>query len=89
MKGHDMKAAKERKIERKRKHKELSVEKTEKYRQKKIDNKTYSIGGRVINFVSLSESFKESRNRIFNIIKSLNWDGGFFRKDIGYKVIDE
>ena len=56
---------------------------------KKIDNKTYSIGGRVINFVSLSESFKESRNRIFNIIKSLNWDGGFFRKDIGYKVIDE
>ena len=22
-------------------------------------------------------------------IKSLNWDGGFFRKDIGYKVIDE
>ena len=34
-----MKAAKERKIERKRKHKELSVEKTVKSRQRRLDNK--------------------------------------------------
>ena len=39
MKGHNMKAAKERKIERKRKHKELSVEKTVKSRQRRLDNK--------------------------------------------------
>ena len=56
---------------------------------KKIENKIYSNGGRVINFVSLSSNFKESRNKIFNHIKKLNWSGGFFRKDIGYKVIDE
>ena len=56
---------------------------------KKIKNKIYSDGGRVINFVSLSSNFKESRNKIFNLIKKLNWSGGFFRKDIGYKVIDE
>ena len=56
---------------------------------KKIKNKIYSNGGRVINFVSLSSNFKESRNKIFNLIKKLNWSGGFFRKDIGYKVIDE
>ena len=56
---------------------------------KKIKNKIYSNGGRVINFVSLSSNFKESRNKIFNKIKKLNWNGGFFRKDIGYKVIDE
>ena len=54
-----------------------------------IKNKVYSIGGRVINFVSLSSNFKESRNKIFNYINKLNWGGGFFRKDIGYKVIDE
>ena len=56
---------------------------------KKSQNKIYSNGGRVINFVSLSSNFKESRNKIFNHINKLNWSGGFFRKDIGYKVIDE
>jgi len=56
---------------------------------KKIKNKIYSNGGRVINFVSLSYNFKESRDKIFNHIDKLNWSGGFFRKDIGYKVIDE
>ena len=56
---------------------------------KKIENKIYSNGGRVINFVSLSSNFKESRDKIFSYIDKLNWDGGFFRKDIGYKVIDE
>ena len=56
---------------------------------KKIKNKIYSNGGRVINFVSLSSNFKESRDKIFNHINMLNWSGGFFRKDIGYKVIDE
>jgi len=56
---------------------------------KKIENKIYSNGGRVINFVSLSSNFKESRDKIFNHINKLNWRGGFFRKDIGYKVIDE
>jgi len=56
---------------------------------KEIDNKIYSNGGRVINFVSLSSNFKDSRDKILNLIKNLNWTGGFFRKDIGHKVIDE
>ena len=56
---------------------------------KKIENKIYSNGGRVINFVSLSSNFRKSRDRIFGHINKLNWHEGFFRKDIGYKVIDE
>ena len=56
---------------------------------KKIGNNIYSNGGRVVNFVSLSSNFKKSRDKIFKHIKKLNWRGGFFRKDIGYKVIDE
>ena len=56
---------------------------------KKSNNKIYSNGGRVVNFVSLSSSFKESRKKIFNHINKLNWSGGFFRKDIGYRVINE
>ena len=56
---------------------------------KKIKDKIYSNGGRVINFVTLSSNFKKSRDIIFNHINKLDWNGGFFRKDIGYKVIDE
>ncbi len=53
------------------------------------EREIYSNGGRVLNFVCLSNNYKESRDKIINLIKSLNWSNGFFRKDIGYKVIDE
>ena len=55
---------------------------------KRVKNNIYSNGGRVLNFVSLSSDFGESRNKSINLIKNLNWEDGFFRKDIGYKVID-
>ena len=54
-----------------------------------IEEQIHATGGRVLNFVCLSESFKEARTKIINSIDSLNWDNGFYRKDIGYKVIDE
>jgi phosphoribosylamine--glycine ligase len=54
-----------------------------------IDDKIYAVGGRVLNFVCLSENFSLARTQIIDSIKSLNWSDGFYRKDIGYKVIDE
>ena len=51
--------------------------------------KIVSNGGRVLNFVGKSESFKVSREIAINLIKKINWKNGFYRKDIGYKVIDE
>ena len=42
-----------------------------------------------MNFVSLSSNFKNSRDKGISLIKKLNWKDGFYRKDIGYKVIDE
>jgi phosphoribosylamine--glycine ligase len=53
----------------------------------KKENKIFAVGGRVLNFVSLSENFSESKKDVYNIIKNLDWKDGFFRKDIGYKVI--
>ena len=55
----------------------------------KKNGKVYAVGGRVLNFVCLSKDFFKARKSIFNTIKSINWTGGFFRKDIGYKVIDK
>ncbi len=53
------------------------------------NNRTYAIGGRVLNFVTISEEFLKARKKIFANIKKLNWAGGFYRKDIGHKVIKE
>ena len=52
------------------------------------NNEILSSGGRVLNFVSISENFKTSRDDVINLINQLSWGNGFFRKDIGYKVID-
>ena len=51
------------------------------------NNLVFATGGRVLNFVSLSDDFKKARLSIINKIIKLNWSGGFYRKDIGYKVI--
>jgi phosphoribosylamine---glycine ligase len=56
---------------------------------KKEGKKIVSNGGRVLNFVSRSKNFKDARKQAINLIKLLDWDNGFYRKDIGYKVIDE
>ena len=54
----------------------------------KNNDKVYAVGGRVLSFVSLSDDFSKSRAQIFRLIHLLNWKYGFFRKDIGYRVID-
>ena len=53
------------------------------------NDKTYAVGGRVLNFVSLSENLRLARKNIMENLEKLNWSGGFYRKDIGYKVIDK
>ena len=52
------------------------------------DNKIYSSGGRVLNITSSSESLIEARDKSLNNIDKINWADGFFRKDIGWKVIN-
>jgi len=54
----------------------------------KVNDEVFSCGGRVLNFVCLSKDFSEARTKIFYLINQLSWNDGFYRKDIGYKVID-
>ena len=56
---------------------------------KNENSKIFSNGGRVLNFVSISKSFKKAREQSLSLINNLQWENGFYRKDIGYKVIDE
>ena len=50
-------------------------------------SRIFSNGGRVLNFVIRSKDLAQSRNRAIELINQLNWTDGFFRKDIGFKVI--
>ena len=52
------------------------------------DSKIYSNGGRVLNFVIKSKNLQQSRNDLINLINDLNWENGYFRKDIGFKIFE-
>ena len=56
---------------------------------KLVNNKFYSTGGRVLNFVTIAESLKQARNESIELIKTLNWENGHYRRDIGHKFIDK
>ena len=47
-----------------------------------------SNGGRVLNITSMGKKFKIVRRNIIKILKSLDWKSGFFRRDIGKRVIE-
>ena len=54
---------------------------------KYINEDIFSNGGRVLNITTVGKTFFKIRSNIIKIIKRINWQGGFFRKDIGWRVI--
>ena len=54
----------------------------------KKNNGILAIGGRVLNFVSVSDEFNLAKKNVLNNLENLKWENGFYRKDIGYKVIE-
>ena len=54
---------------------------------KLIDKQLVSNGGRVLNITCSGQVFKDIRKNIIKIIKKINWKNGFYRKDIGWRII--
>lgn len=52
-----------------------------------INENLVSNGGRVINITSIGNNFYYIRKKIIKMIKKINWKSGFYRKDIGWRVI--
>ncbi len=46
------------------------------------DNKILANGGRVLNIVSKAKSLEEARKNAYDFLKNIDWDQGFYRKDI-------
>ena len=53
------------------------------------NGKLLSSGGRVLNVTSVGRNFKNIRSRIIYLLDKLKWNHGFYRKDIGWKVINK
>ena len=58
---------------------------------KKIIFLFFTLNILVISFVQKvkSNEFKVCREKAIKLIDQISWNNGFYRKDIGYKVIDE
>ena len=52
-----------------------------------VNGSILSNGGRVLNVTSIGLNLLKVRKKILSLIKKINWKYGFFRKDIGWKVI--
>ena len=50
-------------------------------------NNIFSKGGRVLNLVSVDKNLSKARFKAISYLNKINWKKGFFRKDIGWRVI--
>jgi len=44
-------------------------------------------GGRVLGITALADSVVEAQISVYGALKKLDWQGGFYRKDIGYRAV--
>lgn len=54
-----------------------------------INKEFFAIGGRVLNITSTGENYLKIRNKILKILKKFDLKNFFFRRDIGWKVINK
>jgi phosphoribosylamine--glycine ligase len=54
----------------------------------KVDgDKVLATGGRVLNITARGASLKEARDKAYATIEKIDWDGGFYRSDIGWRAL--
>ena len=51
------------------------------------DNKIFSNGGRVLNITSKANKLIDARDKSLENLNKISWIDGFFRKDIGWRLI--
>ena len=51
------------------------------------NRKIFSSGGRVLNITALSKNLNNAKEQALINLNKINWSYGFFRKDIGWRLI--
>jgi phosphoribosylamine--glycine ligase len=52
-----------------------------------VEDQLVATGGRVLNVTALGKTVSEARDRAYQAVEGVVWDGGFCRKDIGWRAI--
>ena len=52
---------------------------------KLVGGNILSNGGRVLCATSLGMSLEEAQEKAYNLVNMVNWDGSYYRTDIGFK----
>jgi phosphoribosylamine--glycine ligase len=55
---------------------------------KTIDGKITNSGGRVLCVTTLGKSIKEAQEKAYDLVKKVDWQGSYYRTDIGFKAIN-
>ena len=51
------------------------------------DEAVVTNGGRVLCVTALGDTVAEAQQRAYAVCATIRWDGGFYRRDIGYRAI--
>ena len=51
------------------------------------DGRFIANGGRVLNFTTRADTLSEAQKSVYQIIKTIDWPQGFYRKDIGWRAL--
>ena len=49
----------------------------------------FANGGRVLNICALGKSMREAQSRAYEPIARIHWPGGFCRRDIGWRAVEQ
>jgi len=50
-------------------------------------NEVVAVGGRVLNVTALGRDVAEAQARAYEAVKTIQWDGAFYRTDIGWRAL--
>ncbi len=51
------------------------------------DGQIVNSGGRVLGVTALGKTVREAQSKVYTALEKLDWPGGFYRKDIGYRAV--
>ncbi|WP_120635626.1 phosphoribosylamine--glycine ligase [Ruegeria sp. EL01] len=54
---------------------------------KTVDGQTTASGGRVLNVTARGDTLQQARDRAYAMVDGIDWPGGFYRRDIGWRAL--
>jgi phosphoribosylamine--glycine ligase len=56
--------------------------------RRRNDGQLVAAGGRVLNICARGKDIAQARERAYEVVRRIDWPGGFFRTDIGWRALD-